>query len=310
MRLPAVLKRILVIRGGAIGDFVLTLPAIKLLRDSFPQAHLEILGHPPIAALAERRFYAHAIRSLESGSIASFFARNAVLSAEWAGYFASFDLILSYLFDPDGIFQENLKRSGIGTLITGPSKPVGGCHATLQLAQPLEQLGLFLEKRGAIIYPAEEDREFARDFLGGAGPSVIALHPGSGSEKKNWPIERWTELGEYLFSNGSKILVVGGEADAERLRLLGMAWKDKPVRLSWSLALPHLAALFEGSTFVGHDSGISHIAAAVGARSVLLFGPTDPAVWAPVNESVTVLRTADQNLDSLRVADVISALQR
>ena len=46
------MNRILVIRGGAIGDFVLTLPAIKLLRCHFPQAHIEILGYPKIAALA------------------------------------------------------------------------------------------------------------------------------------------------------------------------------------------------------------------------------------------------------------------
>lgn len=302
------MKRILVIRGGAIGDFVLTLPAIKLLRDAFPQAHLEILGHRDIAALAERRFYANAIRSIESGALAPFFAKDAVLPAEWAAHFASFDLIVSYLFDPDRIFQDNLERGGIRKFIVAPSKPSGDEHAALQLAQPLEQLGLHLENRAAVIFPADEDRALARHFRGEAGTGIIALHPGSGSEKKNWPIERWTELGEHLFSNGSKILMVGGEADAERLRLLGLAWKDKPVRLAWSLALPHLAALFEGATFVGHDSGISHIAAAVGARSVLLFGPTDPAVWAPANENVTVLRAPSGDLRLLAVDRVIEAL--
>ena len=56
------------------------------------------------------------------------------------------------------------------------------------------------------------------------------------------------------------------------------------------LPLPHLAAVLEDSLFVGHDSGISHIAAAVGAQCILLFGPTDPAIWAPANENETVLR--------------------
>jgi lipopolysaccharide heptosyltransferase III len=308
VRFHAVLKRILVIRGGAIGDFVLTLPAIKLLRDAFPQAHLEILGHRHIAALAERRFYADAIRSLESGALASFFARDAVLPAEWTAHFASFDLIVSYLFDPDWIFQDNLKRCGIRMLIAGPSKPNGGEHAALQLARPLEQLGLHLENRAAVIYPADEDRAFARDFLGQAGTPVIALHPGSGSEKKNWPIERWKELGEHFFPTGSMILVVGGEADDERLRLLEMAWKDKPVRFAKNLALPLVAALFEGSVFIGHDSGISHIAAAVGARCVGLFGPTDPAVWAPANENVTVLRAPGGDLHLLAVDRVLEAI--
>jgi len=304
------LKRILVIRGGAIGDFVLTLPALKLLRDAFPQAHLEIIGHRHIAALAERRFYAKAVRSIESAALAPFFARDAVLPAEWAAHFASFDLIVSYLFDPDRIFHDNLKRCGIKMLITGPSKPHGHEHAALQLARPLEQIGLHLENRAEAIFPAEEDREFARNFLGEADTGVIALHPGSGSEKKNWPIGRWKELGERLFPTGRPILVVGGEADEDRLRLLEMAWRDKPVRFAKNFALPRLAALFEGSVFIGHDSGISHVAGAVGARCVLLFGPTDPAVWAPANENITVLRAPDGNLDSLTVDNVIAASEQ
>ena len=309
MRLHAVLKRILVIRGGAIGDFVLTLPAIRLLRDAFPQAYLEILGHRHITALAERRFYANAIRSIESGTLAPFFAKEAVLPGELAAHFASFDLIVSYLFDPDRIFQENLNRCGIRTLITGPSKPGGAEHAAFQLARPLEQIGLHLESAAAVIYPAEEDRAFARDFLGDTSTSVIALHPGSGSEKKNWPIKRWEELGEHLFQAGSMVLVVGGEADEERLRRLEMAWRDKPVRFAKNFTLPRLAALFEGSIFIGHDSGIPQIAAAVGARCVLLFGPTDPTIWAPANENVTVLQAPDGDLGLLGVDTVAAALR-
>ncbi|MEY2558792.1 MAG: heptosyltransferase [Verrucomicrobiota bacterium] len=99
------MNRILVIRGGAIGDFVLTLPAIKLLRDRFPKSHLEILGYEHIIALAQKRYYAAAIRSIESGALARFFARNSDLPSELIDYFGGFDLIVSYLFDPDGIFR-------------------------------------------------------------------------------------------------------------------------------------------------------------------------------------------------------------
>jgi heptosyltransferase-3 len=304
------MDRILVIRGGAIGDFVLTLPAIKLLRDGFPQARIEILGQPHIIALAEKRFYADAIRSLEDGSLARFFARDAALPAELTDYFGSFDLIVSYLFDPDRVFQDNLTRCGIKMLISGLPKLSGHEHAALQLARPLEQIGLHLKDSAARIYPTEEDREFAQNNLGNSGKPIIALHPGSGSETKNWPIVKWEKLGEHFFSTARAVLVVGGEADDERLRLLESAWNDKPVRFAKSLALPHLAALLEDSVFIGHDSGISHLAAAAGARCILLFGPTDPAVWAPANENVTVLRAPDRNLDSLTVDDVIAALER
>jgi heptosyltransferase III len=303
------MNRILVIRGGAIGDFVLTLPAIKLLRDGFPRAHIEILGYKHIIALAEGRFYADAIRSIEHGPLATFFAKGAALPAELTDYFGSFDLIVSYLFDPDWVFQDNLTRCGSKMFVWGSPKLGGHEHAALQLARPLEQIGLRLENCAARIYPTEKDRAFAQEILGDSSKPIIALHPGSGSETKNWPIEKWKELGERLFSTGRAVLVVAGEADDERLRLLESAWKDKPVRFAKNLALPHLAALFEDSIFIGHDSGISHIAAAVGARCILLFGPTDPAVWAPANARVTVLQAPDRNLDSLPVDDVIAALE-
>src|SRR5215471_9806069 len=106
------MKRILVIRGGAIGDFILTLPALKALREDFPGAHIEILGYKHIAELAENRFYAQAVRSIEYGRLSTFFAPDSELSAELAGYFANFDLILSYLYDPDRIFEGNLHRCG------------------------------------------------------------------------------------------------------------------------------------------------------------------------------------------------------
>ncbi|HWM25501.1 MAG TPA: glycosyltransferase family 9 protein [Chthoniobacterales bacterium] len=303
------MNRILVIRGGAIGDFILTLPAIKLLRDRFPGAHVEILGHTHITALAEKRFYADVVRSIESGPLASFFAKDSALPEEWVEYFHSFDLIVSYLFDPDGIFETNLKRCRIKTIVVGPSKLAGGEHAALQLARPLEQVGLHLEAQAAAIYPAEEDREFARNFLGDAAKPIIALHPGSGSETKNWPIENWTELGEHLFSTGRMILVVAGEADEERARLLESAWKGKPARFAKHLPLPRLAGLLESALFLGHDSGISHLAAAAGARCILLFGRTDPAIWAPMNESVTVLRAPEGDLRLLAVDHVIAALR-
>src|SRR5215813_4895722 len=86
------MERILVIRGGAIGDFILTLPALKALRDARPDAHIEILGYKHITAIAENRFYAQTVRSIEYGPLARFFADKLELPTELADYFARFDL--------------------------------------------------------------------------------------------------------------------------------------------------------------------------------------------------------------------------
>src|SRR6185503_7201136 len=82
--------RILVIRGGAIGDFILTLPAIKLLRESLPEAHLEILGHKEIIELARNRYYANATRSIDDAPLSRFFVPNSELASDLVEYFASF----------------------------------------------------------------------------------------------------------------------------------------------------------------------------------------------------------------------------
>ena len=100
----------LVIRGGAIGDFILTLPALAALRQQFPKAHIEVLGYPHIAELALTGGLVQRVQSIEARALAGFFARNGELSEELAEYFSGFNLIVSYLYDPDGIFQANVKR--------------------------------------------------------------------------------------------------------------------------------------------------------------------------------------------------------
>src|SRR6266705_119382 len=208
--------RILVIRGGAIGDFILTLPALRALRETYPHAHFEILGYKHIVALAENRFYAQAVRSIEAGRLAGFFAKNSELPADLADYFASFDLIASYLYDPDLIFEANLRRCGVENMVRGPGKISNSKHAAVQLARPLEELGISTSDFAARLYPSAEDRHLASKFLGDRARPIIALHPGSGSESKNWPLRNWIDLGNDLLASTTfrgSVVIVSGEAD-------------------------------------------------------------------------------------------------
>jgi heptosyltransferase-2 len=173
------------------------------------------------------------------------------------------------------------------------------------LARPLQSLGLSLTDPAARLFPTDEDRNTVRYFR----ECTIALHPGSGSETKNWPIENWIKLGDVLVAKGHRLLIVAGEADSARTQKFRAAWKDESVQFAEHFALPHLAALLEEMSFIGHDSGISHIAAAVGARCLLLFGWTDPAIWAPRNENVTVLRAPEGKIADLDVDSVLAAYE-
>ena len=317
------------------------MPALKALRDAHPKADIEILGYPHIAAIADKRFYADAVRSIEYAALSRFFARGAELPSELSDYFAGFDVILSYLYDPDGIFEGNLRRSGAENILRGHSKIVSGISAAQQLAQPLQELGITLTDLAPRIFPSPEDQKFARVFLANCEHPILAIHPGSGSEKKNWPIENWIEItklalnGELISRSGSfqkpvrlgpggpnqgrvqsrpllfrTILLVSGEADERAMQKLRPLFESDPrVRFAHALPLPQLGALLAQSTFIGHDSGISHLAAASGARCILLFGPTDPTVWAPRNKDVNVLVAPHSDLGQLAAATVLEAVQ-
>ncbi len=294
--------RILVIRGGAIGDFILTLPAITALRRQFPAAHLEILGYPHIAQLALAGELVNRVQSIEAGALAGFFARNGKLAENLVDYFSEFDLILSYLYDPDYIFQTNVRLCTEAQFIAGPHRAEEGTgvHAAKVYLQPLERLAIF------------DADPIPRLQLLSESPTrrPLALHPGSGAEHKNWAEANWAELLQHLAkSTDLDLLIVGGEAEGERLQRLAAALPPARSQVAQSLPLAKLARrLASCRAFIGHDSGISHLAAAVGLRCLVLWGHTAARIWRPPAETVRVLRHPD-GLAGLPVAEVVEQLR-
>ena len=295
------------IRGGAIGDFILTLPVLAALRRHSPDCRLAVLGHPPIAQLAQAAGLVHEVHSVAARALTAFFIRGGELSRESASFFARFDLVVSYLSDPDGAFHENLARCSDARLITGPHRPDESLlrHATEAYLKPLEQLGI----RGADPVPRLHiglPSQRAAD----AFPPTVALHPGSGSERKNWPETKWGALLDGLLQHTPlNMLLVGGEAEGDRLPRLAGGRPPWRLRLARSLPLVTLAQrLGECAAFVGHDSGISHLAAAVGLPGVVLWGDSAEAVWRPRSDRCLLLRDP-RGLAELPVSRVLAAVR-
>jgi len=296
--------KILVIRGGAIGDFILTLPAIAALRQHFPRAHLEVLGYPHIAHLALVGGWVDAVRPIEARALAGFFARNGELAEELRDYFSEFDLIISYLYDPDRIFQDNVRRCTPAQFIAGPHRPdeTAGIHATRVFLQPLERLAIFdADPVPRLHLPPVETTQ--------AG-EVLALHPGSGSERKNWPEARWADLFQRLLQVPQRrFMLVGGEAEGGRLQHLAAAAPPSRREVCQSLPLGELARRLQRCAgFVGHDSGITHLAAAVGLPVVVLWADTPETVWRQQGDRVRLLR-CPRGLRALPVEEVLQAVE-
>ena len=294
--------RILVIRGGAIGDFILTLPAIAALRRQFPQAHLEVLGYPHIAQLALAGGLADRVQPIEARGLAGFFARGGTLEPDLVDYFSDFDLVISYLYDPDEIFKTNISRCLVGQFIAGPHRPdeTDRIHATKVYLKPLERLAIFDADnvpRLNVGQASSRSQTSSTILLNQVGDRqdacpTLAFHPGSGSERKNWPETKWAGLIQQIMATTRwNLLLVGGEAEGERLRRLAAALPPARCSIAQGLPLAELAQRIQsGTAFVGHDSGITHLAAAVGLPCVVLWADTLEEIWRPQGERLVILK--------------------
>ncbi len=114
------------------------------------------------------------------------------------------------------------------------------------------------------------------------------IHPFSGSARKNWPMERWQELAERL---------------RRRMPVHWCAGPEAVVRQDLYQLAEWIGSAY---VFIGNDSGISHLAAAIGTPTITLFGPTDPVVWAPRGTVVTVIhRDPIKDIAAQEVAEAV-----
>ncbi len=292
-------SKILIIHTGAIGDFILALPAMGAVRRRFPRASIELLGIPHIGILAENRFYVDRVESIDARPLHRLFVGECPV--ELARYLADVDLIISWFGAADETYRRVLERMPARTIIARSRPPDGyPIHAVDYLLSTLAPLGIDDEDRVPRLFLTDQDRQRAKRLwsqLGVDGERPVALHPGSGGSEKCWPTSQFAELAWKLIESGRSVVVVEGPADHQIVEKLVSSISSRVaagslhrlIRLPL-LSLVDLAAILEGcSAYVGNDSGITHLAAATGIPTVALFTVTDPAVWGPRGR-VVILR--------------------
>jgi heptosyltransferase III len=282
-----------------MGDLILTLPVLREIRKGFPNPNLELWGIFPQARLAAPEFV-HRIERLDAPDLVPLFV-DAPLSQVVRNKLDGFDLAISFLSDPDGVVERNLAAAGVRRVIACTTRMRPKVHAVFQLAEVLGQLGLSLYDPIPRLAVGPKP-----------APSLtFGFHVGSGSPQKNWPIDRWIELIQRLEGVFSDFLLVGGEADDKVVCEFLARCRVRSLRTLLNQGLLDLCQALNGcAVFVGHDTGVTHLAAAVGTPTVALFGPTDPNVWAPLGKHVTVVRSPDGTMASLRLAAVTETCRR
>ena len=291
--------RIAVLRGGALGDIVLTLPILQALRTFYPGCFISFFGPYPQAALASG--YADQLVDLNSAGLVGLFNQDATLPEGILKVLRA-DVIISYLSDPQRVIEHRLLPSTTPKFLQGPFRlDLERRPAVEQLAQPLRLLGIDSIDPVPRLFPVS----------GKSGQSRLAIHPGSGSPRKNWSLNHWARLLARLIPSYDSVLLVSGEADAEIAQAIEPLIPADKLRSCANRPLSHLVAeLSQATLFIGHDSGVTHLAAATGIPTVALFGPTDPVIWAPNGNNVSVIQSPDRTMMALSVELVLERLQR
>lgn len=188
----------------------------------------------------------------------------------------------------------------LGRVFVRDPQPPAGVHAAQWLARDASGDAEAVPP-SCVATPEEEER--ARDVARRLPARFLAVHPGSGSRRKNWP--SFLDLVDHVRPPEPWLLVCG-PADEEAAAPL----RDRP----GAVVADHLpvrvlgAVLASAGVFVGNDSGISHLAAAWGAPTVALFGPTDARTWAPEGARVRTVQSKSGDMAGIAVGEVIDAV--
>jgi heptosyltransferase-3 len=276
--------RTMIIRPSALGDTLLLAPALHQIAGAVP---LTLVGRRPGIDLLDP--FLKGYLDYESGAWHTLFSREPKCRDLPLG---EVERIISFLSDPDGHAERGLRKCLKDTPVFWypPFPPKGKrIHVAKYLALCLHNSGLPVKPEHAI----EEAKK--RPLLGKRRPAesghMLVLHPGSGGLEKNYSHDFWFNLlKERFIEMFHKRIVLLGPAEGEFYHILTNRRSTVNADI---VHCPHkdglLSLLNEASWYIGHDSGITHLAAMLGTPTIALFKKTLPAQWSPLGPDVTVI---------------------
>ena len=275
-------KRVLVIFPGALGDFVGVLPAIEALAVRHRGCSIEVMARAELARLAVGRTAVARGLSIDDPHVSALFSESDGVNFNAREFFAGYERIYSFFASNDTNFRMRLCAATEGEVSFHPFRPLDDDskepHIAAAYLRAIGEAGAPLHPR---IEPSRDDLRAAADAIAKSrcDPSnLIAIFPGSGSPAKNWPLDKFAALARIV-SQRSSVVFILGPAESAMEKVL----REYDLPLLKDLDLGTVAGIVRlAASFVGNDSGVSHLAAAADAPGVVIFGPSDPARWRPL----------------------------
>ncbi|MBP7651049.1 MAG: glycosyltransferase family 9 protein [Phenylobacterium sp.] len=312
------IKKILVIKLSALGDFVLALAAMKRIREAHKRAHITLLTTPQFEGLAKSSPYFNAVETdgKPSGPGAWLALRTRIKKAK---YDRVYDLQTSSasnrIFQMLRPFPPEWSGIALGCALPHKNPHRNSMHTLERQADQLKYAGIYpdapTEPGSApppdlswVLRKAPQERPVA----GGVMPRPYVLFiPGGSAHRldKRWPVDRYGELGKILYNRGFDIVILGGPQESAEARQI-QRYVGKARDLTGRTDFARIAILgAKAALVVGNDTGPLHLAAATGAPTIVLFSrASDPSLSAPRGH-VAVLQA--DNLGDLAVASVAQA---
>lgn len=306
-------RRGVILQPGALGDCILTIPLAGLLKDCLELGGVDILGHTEYTGILPGRTCVDGIRSMDSMDLHQLFIDakqfDPVDGDALIEFFAEYCWIITFLGEPNSNFEQNLiftancsHSAEVITLPIKPSEGLSGHISEFYTTQFINQCGLALRPgqfrpNQVLIKVTEADVNSGRKLLRETGVdcsgNLVILHPGSGGVHKCWHLNNFLAIAEKLISRGFEVIFLLGPAEIDRFDRARIKDMSSVARCVTELSLTEVLGLLScANGFVGNDSGITHLAAGLGVRTVAVFGPTNPVLYRPIGPAVTVLASS------------------
>ncbi len=307
-------SRFLFYHQGALGDFILALPALESLHVTFPEARFTVVASRNNLTLIASRPYLDKALSRDLSCFAMLFMDNPPDLSEVKKRLG-FPFERAFIFGQSrlSILAQNISLLGVGKVYPVCSFPAenSGQQVTEFIYRQLSEQGLELPERKAVIEPQRTEKEIGSAFAGELlrrFEHIVILHPGSGSAKKIWPLVHWKALLVFFmkYKHIAKA-VLCGPADEEVIEKLAIDEFPEDFCLIKQWQVSSLVGFLEkGSLFIGNDSGISHLSAALAVPTVVIFGHSDPRVWGPLGSNVTIVKEKWSYPENMSLPDKVT----